>query len=159
MKILTTILFLVTFAIISCKKKTDEQVTPVTLQKGITFPDSIYYGNNILSFPDSTMLSDGIDYEIGAILEKDANLSLVITNFPIVDSTSGNTTEWFYASPTGWAVGSYNSSTNTQNFTSTQTGKIDSQILFFAYGHTGRCKIDFYENGNSITKTKHFTWH
>ena len=159
MKTLTTILFLTTFAVISCKKKSDEQVTPVTLQKGITYPDSIYFGKNILSFPDSTTLSDGTNYEIGAVLEKDASLTLVITNYPVMDTASGHSTIWFYWNQTGWTVGDYNDTTNTQKFISTQTGMIDSQISFSAYGQTGKCKIDLYENGNTITRTKHFSWH
>jgi hypothetical protein len=149
------------FTIYACKKESNNQTTPppVTVEKGISYPDSIYYGKNILSFPDSTVLIEYTDYEMGAVLEKDASLSLVITNYPVIDTATGHVTDWGYSNPTGLVVTDYDTLNNTQKFISTQTGKIDLMISFLAYGHTGKCKIDFYENGNAITKTKHFTWH
>lgn len=128
----TTMLLFMLLAIVSCKKKSNYDNNIKTVQKGISYPDSIYYGKNILSFPDSTVLFDGMDYEIGAVLEKDANLFVVITNYPVIDSTSGHITDWAYANATGWTVSDYNDTTNTQKFTSIQTGKIDSKIYFFA---------------------------
>jgi hypothetical protein len=160
MKTLTTILFFAVIVIISCKKESNDPDTlPITVHEGIAYPDSIYYGKNILSYPDSSVFLDGIDYEIGAVLENHANLSLVITNYPAIDSASGHSTLWFYTNETGWSVGDYNDTTNTQKFISSQSGKIDSQIIFSAYGQIGKCKIDFYENGSTITRTKHFSWH
>ena len=120
--------------IISCKKKSDEETNlpPVTLQKGIIYPDTVYFGKNILSYPDSTVLFDGTDYEIGAVLGKDASLSKIITNYPVIDTTTGHSTIWFQTSKIGWAVSDYNHSTNTQKYISSQTGKIGGQILFSA---------------------------
>lgn len=102
---------------------------------------------------------DGTDYEIGAVLPGNASLSVVITNYPVIDSASGHSTMWFHWNENGWTVGDYNDTTNTQIYTSSQTGKIGGQILFAAMGLTGKCKVDFYENGNAITRTKYFSWH
>jgi len=74
------------------------------------------------------------------------------------DSTSGHSTIWFHWNETGWSVTDYNDSTNTQTFVSSQRGKLTGQIQFAAFGQTAKCKIDFYDNGNVITKTKHFSW-
>ncbi len=160
MKTLTSILFFTWLTIISCKKDSNEEINtpPETVQKGISYPDSIYYGKNILSFPDSTVFSEGTNYEMGAILEKDASLYFVMTNYPVIDTLTGHETIWFHGNDTGWSVEIYNDSTDTQKFISSQTGKINSQINFLAFGQTGKCKIDFYENGKTITRTKYFTW-
>ena len=160
LKFPTTILFFIIITILSCKKDaTDPSNTPGTVQNGITYPDSVIYGKNILSYPDSTILLDGTEYEIGATLETNANLSLVITNYPELDSLSGHTTIWFHTDEIGWTALDYNDVTKTQNYISSQKGNISGLIQFSAFGQTGKCKIDFYENGNTITKTKHFTWH
>ncbi len=159
MKKLSLILFFSVLAIVACKKDLNDQTgNSATLQRGITYPDSIYYGKNILSYPDSTVLQEAIDYEIGAILENDASLSLVITNYPEIDTATGRYSVWFHSSESGWIVGDYNDTSNTQSYTATQTGKVGGKILFLAYGQTGSCKIDFYENGSIISRTKYFIW-
>src|SRR6185369_1725302 len=150
MKTFRTILFFTFLTILACKKEP---------QNKITYPSSVLHGQNILSLSDGTSLSQSAAYEIGASLEKDANLSIVMTNYPVVDSASGHSTEWFYSDNAGWIISDFINSTQTQKFTSSQTGKISSTILFESYGRTGSCKIDFYENGNSISSTKHFSWH
>ena len=144
---------------ISCKKSSSSTTTPTTsVQKGISYPDSIYYGKSILTFPDSTILSTTQNYGLAAILEKDANLTLVFTNLSPTDTSTGHMPVWFYNSTTnGWAVQNYTTS-NTQKFISSQTGKIDVQMSFFAYGMKGKCKIDFYENSSAITRTKYLKW-
>ncbi len=155
MKKLSTILFFVTLTFISCKKDT-EQTNPV-VQNEITYPDSIYYGKNILSFADSTVLVDQADYEMGATLEKDASLYLIITNYSDTLTTMIQPI-WYFADESGWSVNNYNDLDSTQKFTATQSGKIDLKMFFIANSRVGRCKIDFYENGNTITRTKYFTW-
>jgi len=143
---------------ISCKKSTAQTTVPVaTVQKGISYPDSIYYGKNILTLPDSTILSVTKNYDMGAVLEKDANLSLIITNLSANDTATGHIPVWLYDNNTGWAAQNYTSN-NTQKFISAQTGKIDLEINFDAYGKQGKCKIDFYENSTSITRTKYLKW-
>jgi hypothetical protein len=159
MKTLLTIIFFSMLFIIACKKDSNnEPNTPVT-EKGITYPDSVYLGKNILSYADSTVLTDGIEYEIGAILEKDASLSVVITNYPVLDTVSSHSTSWSFSNEIGWVVGDYDDIYNTQEFRSSQSGKIGSMIEFSSYGQIGKCRIDFYENGNLITRTLHFSWH
>lgn len=155
MKKMTTILIFVALAFISCKKEV-EQTNPV-VQNGITYPDSIYYGKNILSFPDSTVLVDMADYELGASLEKDASLYLIITNYSDTLTTMIRPV-WYFSDESGWSVTNYNDLDSTQKFTASQTGKIDLKMFFMANSRVGRCKIDIYENGNAITRTKYFTW-
>jgi hypothetical protein len=140
--------------IASCKKKSEDD--PAI---GITYPGTLNTGDNILAFPDSSMLTDGSDYEIGAQLEADATLKVILTNFPQTDTTTGHSTIWFYDSEQGWHVGDYNDAANTQEFQSTTAGKISADIQFFAYGQTGTCRIDFYENGSTLTKSKVIMWH
>lgn len=143
----------------SCKKESIDKTNPPALQNGITYPDSILYGKNILTFPDSTVLSEGLVYEMGVNLENGATLKLIITNYPLIDTLTGHQTEWFYANETGWMITDFDNINNTQQFSSAQTGNIDLEIIFASYNQYGRCKIDFYENGNVITKVKHFSWH
>jgi hypothetical protein len=154
MKTFVTILFLSMLAVISCKKDS----TTAALSKGITYPDSVYYGKNILYFPDSTVLLDGQTYGLGASLQQDATLSLIFTNLSGTDSITGHQPVWFYGNNTGWIANTYNTSNNTQKFTSAQKGKIDLQISFQSFGIHGRCKIDFYENSTGITHTKYLRW-
>ena len=87
-------------------------------------------------------------------MENDASLYFIITN--LSDSTSGPATMWLYTSETGLAVEAYNNTTKTQKFIASQTGKVAAIIGF--EGQAGRCKIDLYENGNGISRTKYFRW-
>jgi hypothetical protein len=140
-------IFFLMLIIVSCKKKSNT----------ITYPNSIYYGNNILSYPDGTVFDAGPDYEMGAELGNDASLTLMFTNTSSID-TAVQLPVWYYSEPTGWAVTDYNDVTNTQKFMSTQSGKIDLKILFMSEGTIGSCKIDFYENSTTIKFTKHYLW-
>jgi hypothetical protein len=150
MKILKFVLFIgVALIVFSCKKS-DTDTSP---QKGISYPDSIIYGRNILSLPDSTLLVSSKSYDLGAILEKDATLSLVITN---LSASGASSPTWFYDNNTGWSVLDY--VTPTQKFISSQSGKINLQIIFETFGNIAKCKIDFYENSTTITRTKYLKW-
>lgn len=162
----TLLLFSIMLAITSCKKDSKNQSTSNSPQIGITYPasvdnsypDSLFWGKNILAYADSTVLHQNIEYEMGAVLEKNASLVIVITNYPVLDTIYGHTTMWFYDQPNGWAVTDYDNVKQTQKFMSTLTGKIDLQIDFQSYGVEGKCKVDFYENGNTITRTKYYFW-
>jgi hypothetical protein len=137
----------------SCEK---EKTTPVTKQTGITYPDSIYYSKSILSLPDSAILLATKSYSFAANLEKDASLTIKITDLSPVD-TNGYSPKWYYAfNPTGWVAQKWDN--GTQTFIASQTGKIDLQIMFGYTGDTGICKLDFYENGSTISKTKYLRW-
>lgn len=90
------ILFILLLSILSCKKKSVEEEKQI----GISYPNSIFYGNNVLSFPDSTLLQYDEDYSMGAVLEKDANLKILMTNLSESDSV-GHTAVWFYGETIG----------------------------------------------------------
>jgi len=72
---------------------------------------------------------------MGAVLEKDANLSLVITNFSTPD-TSGYTPRWYYYNNLGWAGEAYDTLNKTEKLSSIQTGQIDLIIFFSLSGPT-----------------------
>jgi hypothetical protein len=150
-------------ALDSCKKKSQEDSTPspaATVHDGISYPDSVYYGRNILSLTDSTDLTASpIFYGLGGNLEDDASLKIVLINYPVLDTASGHISEWFYADETGWLISNYDDTLNTQTFTAIQHGKIDVDIQFVDYGHGGSCRVDFYENSSTVTRSKFFTWH
>jgi hypothetical protein len=155
MKNIPTLLVIIILSIIvSCQKESDPE-TPTT-QKAITYPDSIYHGQSILTLPDSAIVVNGMDYGFAANLEKDASLLITITDLSPIDST-GYHPKWYYALPvTGWLPNEWND--GKQKFTATQTGKIDLRIEFQSGGDTGICRLDFYENGATITKTKYLRW-
>jgi hypothetical protein len=134
---------------ISCHKDDDNV---------ISYPNTISYGTNILTLPDSTVLSGQSDYDLGAVLGKDASLSLVITNLSAIDNVSGHLPVWFYDNISGWTVEDYNGMNNTQKFISSQTGTIDLNLTFETFGKRGKCRIDFYENATTITRTKYLKW-
>src|ERR1700752_2245260 len=144
---------------VSCKKKTTPATTTTTtIQKGITYPDSLYNGKSILTQPDSTILVDSKGYGFSANLEKDASLSIIITDLiTTIDTVTGHFPDWSYTNTTGWTAQSWTAS-NTQKFMATQTGKIDLQIMFSAYGKKGKCRLDFYENSSTVTRTKYLKW-
>lgn len=153
------LILLITF--FSCKKDENKCNCPtatVSQDYSISILDSIYYGKNILYFADSTLLTDSKTYGLGAVLGKDATFSIIITNLSSIDSITGHIPDWGRSDNTGWLVHNYNTYTNTQKFTAIQTGKIDLGIAFFNYATHGKCRIDFYENSTSVTKTKYLKW-
>ena len=122
------------------------------LETGISYPDSIYYGSNILSFPDSFLIISSGN-EIGAILQKDATLSVILTcNYP-VDSLGGLVFGGEVNHVTGWSVVDWHHYSKTYKLVSTHTGIIYFRYLFMGYVPSSM-KIDFYENGNTLTRTK-----
>lgn len=136
----------------SCEKEAETKKT------GITYPDSIYHGQSILSLPDSAVLVKSQSYGFAAELEKDASLSIKMTDVSVVDSL-GYRAAWYYAMPpTGWLANQWDK--GTQQFIATQTGKIDLQMMFQpdSSNMTGICRLDFYENSTSVTKTKYLRW-
>lgn len=120
----------------------------------ITYPDSGYYGKSVLSLEDSTLIDGAKDFGFTAVLQKFANVSIKITDLSPIDSSTGHIPKWSYTNnPIGWMATTWNS--GTQEFTATQTGKLDMQITFHAQGQPGTCRLDFYENSSTITKTKY----
>lgn len=159
------IALLAIISIVSCKKeKVNEYIgspnnnnTP-ELHTGITFPDSLGGYPNVPSFAGYTTFYEGDSLVVGADLEADAHLKLVITNFPVLDSAGYDMTYWMYMGATGFTVSDFDTTTNSQTLTSNTIGKIYMPISFVANGQGGHCKIDFYENSTSITRTRHYQW-
>jgi hypothetical protein len=140
MKTIAVILF--SFAIlISCKKR-----------KEIIYPQSMTYGENILAIDNVTK---GLDYSLGAKLGKKAKLKVVLTNLSVQTNTNQPKPTWFFSSAQGWTISDYGSD-DKQTFTSNKDGDIVLDILFD--GNSGSCKVEYYENSNSVTKTKTINW-
>jgi hypothetical protein len=144
-----TLLSILAFTLmVSCKKKTKKEDTTY-----INYPGTAYFGTNILALPDGGLGSG--TYGMGAELGKDAQLKIVITNLSTQTNTNLPQPFWGYQNNIGWVISPYNT---TQTFTSSQIDKVDAELVFIQGGGQGSCKIDIYENSNSITKTKYFHW-
>ena len=127
--------------LISCKKR-----------KEITYPSSMTYGDNVLAIDN---VSEGLVYSFGAKLGKKATLKVVITNLSVQTNTNQSKPEWLYSSSQGWIVSNYGSD-DIQTFTANKDGDV---ILYFTFsGSPGSCKVDYYENSSSVTKTKILNW-
>ena len=145
MKSLIFILVAATF-LVSCKK---DKATE------IKYPASMAYGENVLAIDSVTGVED---YSFGATLGKKAKLKIVITNLSTTTNSSSPGQVWFYSDNQGWVVSDYTSE-NTQTFTA---NKKDDNILrmkfLSANDSTGKCKIEYYENSDNVTKTKFLHW-
>jgi hypothetical protein len=119
----------------------------------IEYPSSGLYGVNILTLQDSDTIASSIDYSLVAELGKKADLKIIFTNLS-GQVGGGPSSTWFYAESNGWTVSDYSS--NKQEFVSNKSGSIDLDMKF--EGNKGKCKIDFYENSNSITNSKVLYW-
>ncbi|HOZ30009.1 MAG TPA: hypothetical protein PLL66_03750 [Bacteroidales bacterium] len=148
--IIVAIAFICANAFYSC----DKEEEPLN---GITYPSSSTFGTNILSLSDSTNLASITDYSFSASLESEATLTIKITNLSETDSV-GHVATWFYnaANVDNWDVSDYSS--NSQTFNAKPSVDNDLNISFQSYYLGGTCRIDFYENSETITKTKYFVW-
>lgn len=148
---------IIVLMVVSCKKETSTNNNgSINLLKKISYPDAIYHGKNILSLPDSAIVQNSTSYGFAADLEKDATLSITITDLSAPDP-GGFFPKWaFGTNTTGWTVLDW--ADGKQKFIASQTGKIDLEIQFDPGGKSGICRLDFYENGPSITKTKYIRW-
>jgi hypothetical protein len=136
------LLIALTFIVlISCKKR-----------KEIIYPASMTYGDNVLAMDN---ISQGKDYSFGATLGKKATLKITLTNLSVQTNTNQPKPVWFYSNQQGWTVSNYNSD-DTQTFTSNKVGDVNLDISFD--GSPGSCKIDYYENSSSVTKSKTINW-
>lgn len=113
----------------------------------ITYPTLGSYGENILAIPDSTILNNINGYSLCADLGKNAELKIMITQL----SGAG---VWFYADNNGWTINDH--SGGSQQFQSNDQGKIDLDIVF--ENGPGSSRIDYYENGSTITHSKTLFW-
>jgi hypothetical protein len=138
-KILLIALTLV--VLFSCKKR-----------KEINYPTSMTYGDNLLAINN---VSENKDYSFGAKLGKKASLKVVLSNLSVQTNTNQPKPVWFFSSSQGWTVSNY-APDDTQTFTSNKDGDVILDIVFS--GSPGSCKIDYYENSSSVTKTKTLNW-
>lgn len=148
------------FICLSCEKTPDDNNNNNSNKTdSITYPENVLYGNNFLALPDSSFLTSDNNYEIGANLNKDAHLKIVITNL----STNPNPEQigpiWVFDTDSqGWNIQDYNENNNNQTLISSTTGKISTLISFKTFEGEGICRVDFYENSNTVTKTKYYFW-
>lgn len=163
MKIVSVCLLLLV-VLFSCKKEEKESNCPApnspTINNSINYPDSIYYGRNVLALSDSTTLDTLHSQSFGAILGNDATLKIRITRLsPRIQGQIPPL--WFYVeSPSVWLVQTDPSGggDSIQTFTALLKGKIDLEMYFTRYGQNGKAKFDFFENSSSITKTRYLKW-
>jgi hypothetical protein len=136
-------------ACISCKKS-----------KSIDYPATGFFGKNILTFTDGSMLEVDKDYSMTAVLGKKATLQLQFTNYSVFDSAAGNPPLWGFGQETGWFSTNYDDLTGTQKFEASQTGKVDLDMMFMRWGgsHPGHCRVEFFENSATVTKTIYLNW-
>lgn len=158
------IICLIVLAMVSCKKEATKEncpePIPVATNNSITYPDSIYYGKNVLALPDSAVIDTLNSNSFGAVLGNDATLKVKITR--LAPRIQGQVPPlWFYVeSPAVWLVQSDPSGggDSIQTFTALLKGKIDLEMYFTRYGQNGLARLDFYENSSSVTKTKYIKW-
>jgi len=132
MKINSSILAL-TFIILisgSCKKKDK-----------ISYPYSDFYGENILFFPDNRIMQTNTEYDVAAELGEKSHLTIRITNLSKLTS-GGFFPDWDADDiwNHGWKVSDYDIATDSQTFTSKESGKITAKISFYTTG--GKCKVE-----------------
>jgi|TARA_R110000737_G_scaffold324995_1_gene338169 hypothetical protein len=121
--------------------------------KAITYDN---FSSNILQIDESTTLISGEAYTMSASLGKKAKLKIVLTNLSTTSAI------WFYSlgSDKNWQISDY--SGVTQEFYTDETG-ISSVTMFFelgvgSQGGPGSCRVDYYENSSSITRSKILYW-
>lgn len=143
-------LLLIIFTGISCQKTS----------KTIDYPQSGFFGKNILSLPNESVVDADIDNSMAAVLGDKASLKLRFTNLSVSDNALSSLPIWGYGQETGWFSTQYDDNGGTQSFEASLTGKIDLQILFMRWGNSnpGRCRIEFLENSTTVTKTIYLNW-
>ncbi|MEN9988584.1 MAG: hypothetical protein RLZZ585_1623 [Bacteroidota bacterium] len=135
-------LLLLVFSNFSCNK--DKKLE-------ITYPVSGTYGTNLLAFTGDSVLTSPVTYSFHADLGTKATLKVVVTKIETPGTTPNAV--WFFDSEDGWNIGEFNGTS--QQFEATKTGAIDLNMVFM---NTGTCRIDFYENSSSVTKSKVISW-
>jgi hypothetical protein len=120
----------------------------------ITYPQSTNYGENLLARTEN-YVEKGESYSLEADLTKRCDLKIVITNTSEINTNpDANPPKWAFNNNKGWTIGNYES--KSQTFTTTVIGKNDLNIVFS--GEEGSCRIDYYENTSTITRTKTISW-
>ena len=120
------------------------------------------YGSNILeidrkvSAEFSVYVSANQQHSLGAILGQKENLKVVITNTTEESNTNELKATWVCSDSDGWNIENYQLD-DTQTFTSIKTGEIKLNISFIGV-NPGSCKVEFYENSSTITKTTYLRW-
>jgi hypothetical protein len=116
----------------------------------ISYPTNGLNGINLLALTSDSLEVAPVNYSMNAVLGEKAQLKIVITKLPTPSSNS----VWFYDVMTdGWIGGDFDGTS--QEFTSTKAGNIDLDLEFQGQG---TCRIDYYENSKTVTKSKVFSW-
>jgi hypothetical protein len=142
MKSLLTILAVCTLVLsnIGCNKQEN---------LAISYPTNGVYGMNVLALTSDSLQVSPVNYSMNASLGKKASLKVVITKVAAFSLNS----VWFYTSENGWSVGDFDGVS--QEFTATKSGNVDLDLEFMG---SGTCRIDYYENSSTVTKSKVFSW-
>ena len=127
----------------------------------ISYPDSNFYGVNILNLPDSFIVLDTGSYSFSATLDCSADLKIYMQN--LSSSTGpGIGAIWGYSSGTedGWMITTYSNQNSSQIFQSNTNNTAKKLMLnmVFAGSGSGFARLDFYENSASVTKSKYLYW-
>jgi hypothetical protein len=116
----------------------------------ISYPTNGLNGINVLALTSDSLEVAPVNYSMNAVLGEKAQLKIVITKLASPSSNS----VWFYDAMTdGWIGGDFDGTS--QEFISTKTGNIDLDLEFQGQG---TCRIDYYENSKTVTKSKVFSW-
>jgi hypothetical protein len=149
--------------LLACKKDETPNTSSssgTTSTNSITYPNFLYYGENVLAMPDSSLLDTTKTYSFGGVLGADATLKLKITRLaPRVPGIIPPI--WSYeANPAWWLVETDPSGggDSIQTFTAIAKGKIDLKFYFSRHWQNGKARIEFYENSDTVTRTKYLRW-
>jgi len=168
--------FAMCFILFSCKKNGQIDI-PSQYLNSITYPDTLFFSKNILSYPgDTTTLNPQINYEMGARLGILDSLKITITN--LSDTTQYVTINpvdktkniyvyqpiWSFTYQAGFVASryltTYQPNVVNQIFYSTQPEKISLTIRFDTIPNKkALCRVDIYEGVKTLTKTKYYKWH
>ena len=112
----------------------------------ISYPPAGAYGDNILL--PTKMTYGSRTNSLTAVLPKDKKVKIVITG-KTVSAASRLYGVWYYAVGTqnNWALGSFDASAFTQQFTSVNGGVASDLKMDF---DNGTYQIDYFENGATI---------
>lgn len=116
----------------------------------IEYPATGVFGENILHGDDTLNLALG-DYSLRAEMKEGSSLRVVLTK------VHGDV--WFYVggSNVGWSVSTLTDPPiEYQNFEMLNPGKAD--VNFHLPWGAGTIRVDYYENGAGLTKTKYVVW-
>jgi hypothetical protein len=111
----------------------------------ISYPENGSLGPNLLFGNEDTLSVISSNYALKADVPTGSSLKIKAT------SISGQM--WFYGTNEGWAV---STPTNTQTFEVIAAGT--ANLVFNLSNSMGSALLEFYENGDDVTKSKIIVW-